>query len=71
MPTPDYPSQLIAYENDELTPVETIALFQHLIDTGLCWLMPRRWGRTALALIRAGHCRELHNTAPTERTVTA
>lgn len=62
MQTQDYPSQLIAYEEGELSEDKTLSLFQHLIDTGLCWLMPRQWGRTAIALIRAGHCHDPHHS---------
>lgn len=30
--------------------------WQHLINTGLCWSLQGFFGRTAAALIEAGHC---------------
>ena len=33
-----------------------IAAWQHLIDTGLCWLLQGFFGRTAQALIEQGVC---------------
>ena len=49
-------SQIIAYESGELDDVETVTLFQSLIDSGLAWSLQGHYGRTAAALIDAGHC---------------
>ena len=41
-------------ESDE----QYIAAWQHLIDTGLCWQLQGKFGRTAKAMIANGHCTE-------------
>jgi hypothetical protein len=46
--------QLIAYEEGQVTEDEEIALFQHLIDTGMCWHLPGHYHRMAATLIEAG-----------------
>ena len=35
-----------------------IKAWQHLIDTGLCWSLQGRFGRTAIELIKKGVCRK-------------
>jgi hypothetical protein len=47
-------SAIIAFENGELDDDDTIALFQHLVDTGLAWQLQGFYGRTAAALIEQG-----------------
>lgn len=46
--------QLISLDKGTLTEDEHIALFQHLVDTGLAWQLQGRIGREAAALIEAG-----------------
>lgn len=50
----EYPQSLFAYENGELDETETLDLFQHLVDTGVVWLLQGRYGREAVALLDAG-----------------
>jgi hypothetical protein len=50
----DLTSSIIAFEDGELDEDEVIALFQHLVTTGLAWQLQGSYGRTAAALIEAG-----------------
>ena len=50
----DLTSDIIAYENGELSEDETIKLFQHLVNTGLAWQLQGHYGRTAVAMLDAG-----------------
>ena len=48
--------QIMDYENGELDDEQSVELFQQLIDSGLAWQLQGSYGRTAVALIQAGHC---------------
>ena len=51
--------KIIAWECGEMeTEEEVIKFFQDLIDTGMAWTLQGSYGRTAKALIEAGHCHE-------------
>jgi hypothetical protein len=52
----DLTNDLIAFENGELEDAQIVALFQHLINTGLAWSLQGMYGRNARALIEAGLC---------------
>ncbi len=52
----DLTSQIMDYEAGEMDETEIAKLFQHLIDTGLCWSLQGHYGRTAHSLITAGIC---------------
>lgn len=53
-PTFDYVTQIIAFEQGDLDDEATIALFQHLVDSGMAWSLQGSYGRMAAALIDAG-----------------
>jgi hypothetical protein len=44
------------YENGSLSGEDTITMFQQMIDSGLAWKLQGHYGRTANALVEAGHC---------------
>ncbi len=46
--------RLARYDRGTLPDPETAELFQYLIDTGLLWLLPGRYGRAAEGMIRSG-----------------
>lgn len=52
----DLASKIIAFEHGELDEIDTIDLFQELIDTGLAWSLQGSYGRTASRMIDAGMC---------------
>ena len=49
---------LIEFENDNLSPVETVKLFQLLIDTKLAYKLDTRYLLIAEEFICAGACKE-------------
>ena len=53
---PDQLDRMIAYEEGHLGPVDTVELFQELIDSGLVWQLQGCYGRQAQALLDAGYC---------------
>lgn len=50
----DTVGQIMAYESGELNDGETIELFQHLLDDGLCWRLQGHYGRVASELLKRG-----------------
>ena len=50
----DVVSQIMAYEEGQLTEEQTLALFKHLVKTGLAWQLQGSYGRVAEALLDAG-----------------
>ena len=48
--------QIMAFEDGELDEADTLALFQHLITTGLAWQLQGSYGRTAQRLLNCGLC---------------
>jgi hypothetical protein len=47
---------IMAWEQGDLDDDQTVELFQHLIDSGLCWQLQGCYGRMAKALIDGGYC---------------
>ncbi len=47
---------IVAYESGDLDDVETVAMFQRLIDDGSSWRLQGCYGRAAMDLIRCGQC---------------
>jgi len=47
---------VLDFEVGALNDEDTIAGFQHLINTGMVWGLQGSYGRIAKQLIEAGHC---------------
>ena len=52
--TPDLACKIIAYELGEMDTDEQLTFFQNLVNTGLAWTLPGRYGRAAAALVDSG-----------------
>jgi hypothetical protein len=50
----DLVDKIMAYEQGDMDPEETIQFFQELIDSGLAFKLQGHYGRTAARLIKAG-----------------
>lgn len=46
---------MMRWEDNDLSHEETVALFQHLVDSGMAWRLQGMYGRAATALIDAGY----------------
>ena len=47
-------NKIIAYENGEMSPEDTISFFADLIKTGDVWSLQGHYGRTAASFIENG-----------------
>jgi hypothetical protein len=47
-------NKVIAYENGEMSPEDTVSFFADLIKTGDAWRLQGHYGRRAASLIEAG-----------------
>lgn len=50
----DLVGEIIAFESGDTDDDRVIALFQHLVDTGMAWTLQGTYGRIARDLINAG-----------------
>ena len=51
----DLVGNIMAHEDGELDEAETLALFAHLVQSGLAWSLQGSYGRAAAALIDNGY----------------
>jgi len=51
----DLVGAIIEYEGGGMSDEDTLELFQRLVDNGMAWTLQGHYGRTARALIEAGH----------------
>ena len=49
-------SEIIAWEEGEMTEEDEIVFFQKLIDSGQAWTLQGFYGRHAMAMFEAGLC---------------
>jgi hypothetical protein len=52
----DLVGKIMDFESGQMEEAEIIVFFQELIDNGMAWTLQGSYGRTATALIDAGHC---------------
>ena len=50
----DLVGAIMDYESDQMDETQTLAFFQHLVNTGEAWTLQGHYGRTATALLDAG-----------------
>lgn len=53
-PVRDFVGDIIAYENGDLSALQTLELFAHLIRTGQAWTLQGSYGRAANAFLEEG-----------------
>jgi hypothetical protein len=51
-------SDIIAYENGEMSDHEMVKFFASLVENGMAWSLQGHYGRTANSLIRQGYINE-------------
>ena len=51
----DIVGNIISFEDGELSGIEVLQLFSHLIKTGQCWSLQGSYGRAAATLIEDGY----------------
>lgn len=54
MSSSDLFSQIMEWEDGEMSSEDEIKFFQHLVDTGLAWSLQGMYGRRAVELIGEG-----------------
>lgn len=59
----NYRAVALAEGFEDGTEEEVLEAWQHLVDTGLVWQLQGWYGRTARALIDAGHIAPAHEEA--------
>lgn len=57
----DLTSQIIAYEDGDLSDEDTIKLFQSLVDSGMAWELQGMYGRQAAQMISDGSIVDTHH----------
>lgn len=59
-----FPEQLINWERGKLSPSETLAFFQELVDSGMAWKSTGAVQRTAAMLLRDGRIQRKLSPSP-------